>query len=114
MKNSKLVLFLFLTSLPLISQANARTICVDSKTIKKIEVGSVSRNSYGDDGDNAVYIHFSDNKTLPMSWKANINDENGKMMFSLLTSAFLTGQPVSVYDDSGTLCDDFNSITISR
>lgn len=79
--------------------------------------GVVTAVSIGDhdvDGGNIIEVQISStgNKWWVANNARNLNDAPGYALLHLLTLSKVTGTNVTIGDDKGTRCDDFNSVLL--
>ncbi|MFQ3243457.1 MAG: hypothetical protein ACI9SP_000075 [Arenicella sp.] len=103
--------------------------CITWAKVEQLRIGNNSesinglrsmspRRQTGHDGNNAVVIVYRDNygagslKYMPLNTSYNLNDANGRAMYSMLQTALTTGLLFHAQDDYGTRCDDINQISL--
>ena len=84
-----------------------------SGVITALSIGA-SQGGYVNGRKDGVEVQFNGRTWIPLSWKMNGDDPEGVGMISTLQMAFVLGYEVSLYDDTGTRCDDFNNIIVKK
>jgi len=97
-----------------VKDANA-TLCVEKEQIKQIRIGYVNAGQqHGPDGGDAIVVEFENGKLLPADKAYNLDHSRGRAIFSALQTAFVLRLPVTLVDNFGVRCDDFQEVIIYR
>ncbi|WP_435248874.1 hypothetical protein ACMAZD_05735 [Vibrio sp. nBUS_14] len=93
------------------SYANNGMVC-DTDYIKSIQAGVINTNPSNRGGGNALSVTFENGRTYPLHPQYNADDDRGRMLISLLTTAFALRKRVQIVDHAGNNCDDFDMVNI--
>ncbi|WP_346208961.1 hypothetical protein [Aeromonas salmonicida] len=94
--------------------SHAEKTCFSEGVITNLYIGYIDGGQAGGpDSGNAIMIDYNRGGslgTIPVNHRYNLNSDKGPAFFSMLKSALLTGQKVTVKDHYGSNCDDFDEI----
>jgi hypothetical protein len=97
----------------------AEKTCITNGVVTNLYIGWIEGRQAGlpDDGNSIMidYREGSKTGTIPVNYRYNLNDNGkGAAFFSMLQTALLTGQKITVKDHYSSNCDDFDEIIMHK
>ncbi|MBB6523184.1 hypothetical protein [Pseudoteredinibacter isoporae] len=91
---------------------NPGMICAENQFIEQLEFGYITNIQGGPDHGSAVLVHLSNGISVPLNYRFNANDRQGKAIIDALTLAFFSQRKVTLIDHYSNNCDDFDQLIL--